>query len=191
MKYFTLFFIAVILSCSKKPCPDEAFILYPQARQWVKYYDSITYEVYEDKDGLTDTMWITKETIQDTCTIDYNNHSCTGPCPMESVIISNRHGFMMTFKARGRKLIINDDASLSPANIKVWFDAVSQEPGPIPGGSACIEYGGAIPGVHYTTELLYVFSCRFCAPDPPGYKISRTSGLIEYITDCGKVWKRK
>lgn len=194
--------------CTRTDRPDTVIYIEPEpvdpcpvlkvqqlSHQWMAPFDSKTFEIYEDNNGVIDTMWITRTMINDTC-IWYNAHSsipCTTNCDIRTVelISGNNDRVNLVMKVNGTELSVN-----ALSGIPMRYDLLQHYPlstGGVPFYNYYSWLGQEATG-YYTKEIkAYCNSPAVCESmyELQSYTISRASGLIEYSTKGGRVWHKK
>lgn len=194
--------------CIKTDRPDTIVYINPEpvdpclelkimqlSHQWMAPFNSKTFELFEDNNGVIDTMWITRTTSVETCTwnTQYSAVPCSAKCDVETVelISGSNDRLKLVLKIMGHELSVN-----ATSGIPMKYDLLKHLPLST-GGSPFFDYRawfGKEPDGYYTEEVSA--SCNF----PPlcesmyellSYKITRTSGVTNYSTKGGRLWHKK
>jgi len=185
--------ICVGISCSSEyfvKCPD--FTIQEKTQKWIRPFDSLNYEIFEDIDHNIDTIWINRLTIQDTCMEITRGlegvEPCIKQCTKEYVELTSNinKSVIITLKIRGQELIFNE---FHPQNIYFRFDVIENYPKKV-SSTHCIEFD---QHSKHVAETLWIYCCKCPSIDFTefyGFKISSNLGLVEY-TMMGKVWTKK
>jgi|GEM_PF-3423215 len=191
MRYCVLFFTLLSLSCSKyvDHCPD--FIIPEKTLSWFNPYEDKSFKIFESEQGDTDTIWIERKTINDTCVenVPVAEFACTRPCVTEYVRFYSKKNLklIITMKAVGTELLINFENS----RLKARFDVVENKVNFI-SSPDCIEYQ-QYSG--HSAEELWLFCCKgeMCEQlaDISEFNLSKSQGLVEFDTKGGVKWKIK